>query len=80
MGRQIKTKLPEMLTLHPTQPAIANKDSAAKRNMKYHADKRSYGKPNKFSVEDLVLPSQEKKNKRSKDVKRSNHHSKLVSF
>ena len=63
MGRQIKTKLPEMPTLHPTQPAIANKDSAAKRKMKYHADKRSYGKPNKFSVGDLVLPRQEKKNK-----------------
>ena len=62
MGRQIKTKLPEMPTLHPTQPAIANKDSTAKRKMKYHADKRSYGKPNKFSVGDLVLPRQEKKN------------------
>jgi hypothetical protein len=41
MGRQIKTKLPEMPTLHPTQPAIANKDSTAKRKMKYHADKRN---------------------------------------
>ena len=54
MGRQIKTKLPEILmpTLHPTQPAIANKDSAAKRKVKYHADKRSYAKPNNFSVGD----------------------------
>ena len=63
MGRQIKTKLPEIPTVHPTHPDIAKKDSAAKQKMKYYADKYSHGKPHKFSVGDLVLPRQPKVNK-----------------
>ena len=39
MGRQIKTKLPEVPTSHPTHPIVAKKDCAAKQKMKYHADK-----------------------------------------
>ena len=63
MGRQIKTKLPEVPTLHHTHPATAKKDSAAKQKMKYYADKYSHCKSHKFSVGDLVLPRQPKVNK-----------------
>ena len=63
MGHQIKTKLPEVPTLHHTHPATAKKDSAAKQKMKYYADKYSHCKSHKFSVGDLVLPRQPKVNK-----------------
>ena len=60
MGRQIKTKLPEVPTLHPTHPIVAKNDSAAKQKMKYHADKYNHCHPDKFSVVNLVLPRQPK--------------------
>lgn len=58
MGRQIKTELPEIPTLHPTHAVIAKKNSAAKQKMKYYAVEYSHGKSHKFSVGHLVLPRQ----------------------
>ena len=63
MGSQIKTKLPEMRTLHPTHRVIAKRGSAAKQKMKCCVDKYSHSKPQKFSVADLVLARQTKVNK-----------------
>ena len=63
MGRQIKTKLPELPPQHPTYNHISSKDLHAKQKMKEYADRRNRAKPHRFSIGDLVLPRQPKRNK-----------------